>query len=89
MFIESTSNVGTEKHLDIVLPRRVVRRLRGGDEPCIMPLPTDAVPGSPEKIAVLRTRVEAGLTLHHPHDLRVAVECPPRVVRPFRIRCRI
>ena len=33
-------------------------------------VPTDAVPGTPEKIAVLQARVEAGEYLFHPDDRR-------------------
>ncbi len=33
--------------------------------------PTDAVPGTPEKVAVMRRRHEAGERLHHPRDLRL------------------
>lgn len=32
--------------------------------------PTDAAPGSPEKIAVLTARAKARVQLHHPDDLR-------------------
>lgn len=34
----------------------------------ILPKRTDALPGSPEKIAVLCARAEAGTALHHPDD---------------------
>jgi hypothetical protein len=37
-------------------------------QPCTHP--TLCLPGTTEKIAVLRSRVEHGLTLHHPLDLR-------------------
>ena len=36
--------------------------------PHIMPLPTDAIPGTPEKIAILKARLEAGVMLNHPQD---------------------
>ncbi len=32
--------------------------------------PTEALPGSPEKLAVLSERVRLGLPLWHPHDRR-------------------
>ena len=34
--------------------------------------PTDAFPGSEEKISVLRRRWESGLPLWHPEDVRIA-----------------
>lgn len=36
------------------------------------PAPTRAVPGSPEKLTVLRLRREMGEHLHHPNDLRLS-----------------
>lgn len=35
-----------------------------------LPEPTDAVPGTPEKLAVLERRAAAGQQLFHPHDAR-------------------
>jgi hypothetical protein len=39
-----------------------------GFEPMLIPDPTDAKPGSDEKIVVLRSRLELGLQLYHPGD---------------------
>ena len=36
--------------------------------PKCMPEPTDAIPGSAEKIAILEQRVQRGEVLHHPKD---------------------
>jgi len=33
-----------------------------------LPVPTDALPGSPEKVRVLADRYNKGLALHHPLD---------------------
>lgn len=33
-----------------------------------LPVPTDALPGSEEKVAVLADRARKGLALHHPRD---------------------
>ena len=33
-----------------------------------LPSPTNATPGTPEKIAILKGRMERGLALHHPED---------------------
>lgn len=38
------------------------------EDPPYLPIPTDAPPGSPEKIEVLRRRVENGQKLWHPRD---------------------
>lgn len=38
------------------------------EDPPYLPIPTDALPGSPEKIEVLRRRVENGQKLWHPRD---------------------
>ena len=37
-----------------------------------LPVPTNAIPGTPKKIAILKARFEAGVILHHPND-RVSV----------------
>jgi hypothetical protein len=37
-------------------------------EPIGLPNPTSAKPGTPEKVDVLRKRLEAGEQLHHPQD---------------------
>jgi hypothetical protein len=51
------------------------RAVKGGE-----PEPTDALPGSPEKIAVLMARAAAGLSLFHKDDPTVekirALPCP-------------
>lgn len=42
------------------------------------PFPTDAIPGTEEKIQVMRERWANGYALHHPCDLRLSskgVEC--------------
>jgi hypothetical protein len=41
--------------------------------PVLPAMPTQARPGSADKIEVLRARVERGESLHHPEDERVAV----------------
>jgi hypothetical protein len=33
-----------------------------------LPPPTNATPGTPEKIAILKMRMERGFALHHPED---------------------
>ena len=38
--------------------------------PRSLPDPTDALPGSPEKLAILRGRLLTGQHLHHPGDPR-------------------
>ncbi len=37
-------------------------------------VPTDAAPGSEEKLSVLAERVRMGLPLHHPRDARITRE---------------
>lgn len=36
--------------------------------------PTDALPGSPEKLVILQRRAQAGLPLFHPGDNQTPVE---------------
>ena len=40
----------------------------GSFVPRVLPVPTNAIPGTREKIAILKTRLETGLILHHPED---------------------
>lgn len=40
----------------------------GGLEPMLIPEPTNARPGSDEKIVVLRSRLERGFQLYNPSD---------------------
>jgi hypothetical protein len=40
----------------------------GNKEPPLPTVPTEALPGSPEKVAVLEERVKLGLALWHPAD---------------------
>lgn len=39
----------------------------------IAPIPTETIPGSPERIEIMRTRVEYGFNPHHPDDLTLNV----------------
>jgi hypothetical protein len=42
--------------------------------PAALPEPTDAPPGSPEKVAILEERARLGQALWHPHDAPMDVE---------------
>lgn len=42
--------------------------------------PTDATPGSPEKIRILAARFAAGVDLHHPDDVRFERTGPGRTI---------
>jgi hypothetical protein len=42
-----------------------------------LPEPTDALPGTPEKVAVLMERARRGLSLWHPDDATLANAPPP------------
>lgn len=49
------------------------------------PEPTDAQPGSPEKLAVMEQRMEAGYAPHHPDDARLTFPARPlEGTRPWR-----
>lgn len=50
--------------------RRFVATIEDLIIPTRMPTPTTAMPGSPEKIEILRQRVEAGEFLFHPMDAK-------------------
>jgi hypothetical protein len=41
---------------------------------CLPPEPTAALPGSPEKVAVLEERARLGLALWHPADAPMDIE---------------
>lgn len=43
-------------------------------EPLLIPTPTGARPGSPEKVEVLRMRLINGEDLYHPSDERIAAD---------------
>ncbi len=88
MFINDalTANIVEEPACVVRLRRR--RSSAQMAEPDVLPLPTDATPGTREKIAVLRARLEAGVRLHHPDDVRVAACWMPRTLRPMRFKCR-
>jgi hypothetical protein len=43
---------------------------RNGDLP-LPPVPTEALPGTPEKLAVFRQRAAARMRLWHPEDPRI------------------
>ncbi|KAA5542766.1 hypothetical protein FYK55_14700 [Roseiconus nitratireducens] len=47
--------------------------------PCREPAPTNALPGTPEKLEVLKARLEAGEHLHHQDDPKHPVISPPVV----------
>jgi hypothetical protein len=53
--------------------------------PCPLPVPTDAEPGSPAKIAVLEARALAGQQLHHPDDRKDLPVRLPRLARLARL----
>jgi hypothetical protein len=54
--------------------RSAVRpRPKLGEPP--LPTPTDAIPGSPEKIAIMRSRLDAGQEIHHPRDEKRDGQC--------------
>ena len=48
--------------------------------------PTDALPGSPEKMAVLRERSKAGQRLWHPDDATAPCHTPVNGSRPMSMR---
>lgn len=48
-----------------------------------LPRPTTALPGTPEKVEVLRLRVKHGELLHHPHDARWNGEGSVSLARRF------
>jgi hypothetical protein len=45
-------------------------------EPRLPPTPTDALPGSPEKVEVLMERAHLGVALWHPQDAPMGAEAP-------------
>ena len=50
-------------------PKPSYERWVGGNPPPRLPAePTDALPGSAAKLAVMAARAEAGFALHHPDD---------------------
>jgi len=49
---------------------RPIDWLKRWETPPLPSQPTQALPGTPEKIAVMRERVERGEHLHHPQDAR-------------------
>ncbi len=73
---------------DRVVRRDVRRSSRDLGEPDVLPLPTGAIPGTREKIAVLRARLAAGVSLHHPDDVRITAGWVARTFSPMRFRCR-
>jgi hypothetical protein len=61
----------------------------GLDWPTAAPaVPTDARPGTPEKIAVLAARAERDEELWHPEDLSYLVPNVPQPIRPKRKRAK-
>lgn len=42
-----------------------------GNRRAVMPEPTEALPGTPEKVVVLEERARRGQCLWHPHDARL------------------
>ncbi len=61
---------------DSVLHHLRVYRTDIGFTPQSLPMPTEAPPGTPEKLAVLMARLEAGEQLHHPDDRRMQFPLP-------------
>ena len=54
---------------------RIYRSDRGFT-PADPPTPTEALPGTPEKIAVMKARLRAGQQLHHPLDRQLLPPLP-------------
>jgi hypothetical protein len=55
--------------MDAHIDRSVRRGLgRCNSEPPLPPVPTTAVPGTPEKLVVMHERAKAGFAMFHPAD---------------------
>ena len=48
-------------------------------EPLLIPTPTAARPGSPEKVEILRMRLVNGEDLYHPNDERIAADMKAQI----------
>lgn len=69
MLVDHVGIVDPDKPLDTVFQHILAGRTERSFVPRGLPVPTNAIPGTSEKITVLKARLEAGLILHHPDDL--------------------
>lgn len=58
------------------LVQKQVGRTPEGVQSLLDPNPTDALPGSPEKVSVLEYRAQMGYSLFHPNDAGEAPDTP-------------
>ena len=68
MLVKHILMADPDRPLDTVFHHILTRRSDRSFVPGSLPEPTNAIPGSPEKISILKARLEAGLMLHHPND---------------------
>ena len=72
MLVDHVLIADPDERLDTVFHHILTRRSDRSFVPRGLPVPTNAIPGTAEKIAILKARLEAGVILHHPDD-RVSV----------------
>ena len=68
MLLNHTLITESEQRRDTVFHHLRTRRNDRSFVPRGLPMATNAIPGTPEKIAILKARLEAGVILHHPDD---------------------
>lgn len=71
MLVDSVDRVliaNSEKPLDAAFHLKSTCQNDRSFEPHFLPVPTNEIPGTLEKVAILRARMETGMILHHPED---------------------
>lgn len=79
MLVDSVDHVliaDSDELLDTALHHFWTSRSDRSFVPHGLPVPTNAIPGTPEKIAILKGRQVAGVELHHPDDA-LSIRCIP------------
>ena len=71
MSVDHVLIVDPDQQPDTVFHHILTRRSDRLFVPRGWPLPTNANPGTPEKIAILSARLESGAELHHPDDMEL------------------
>lgn len=74
--VDHVLNADSDEPLDTAFHRIWTYRSDRSFMPHGLPIPTNAIPGTPEKIAILRGRRVAGVELYHPDDA-LSIRCIP------------
>ena len=81
--VDHAVNADSDEPLDTAFRCNWTRRIDRSFVPHGLPVPTNAIPGTLEKIAIIKGRLVDGVELYHPDDAK-SIRC----ISTSRVYCR-